>query len=283
VRTTVRAYGERVSSVDTRVAQWVDVAAEMLSAPLTEFPVAVIGRGLIESFGADYAAVTWRRADGSSGLDSVTRPGAAHGGHSEADATELAMVAVRSPLLDHHPLVRWYLATGSGAPQSLRRVPDVLRSARSAEAVDFLHQIGSDQEASIPLHLRGVAHHAIVFGRSGREDFSDEDMAVARRLQPLLLAVHRQANGPGCSLPDPWRRDLGLSGRELAVLQLLATGRTAGAIGWTLGCSPRTVQKHVEHVYRKLGVTDRVNAVRIGREAGLLPIPASLSPRRMAG
>jgi DNA-binding CsgD family transcriptional regulator len=264
-----------VSSVDTRVAQWVDIATEMLSAPLTAFPVGVIGRGLIDSFEADYAAVNWRRPDGTSGLEAVTRLGAGFGGHAESEAAALATAAATSPLLDHHPLVRWYLATGSGAPQSMHRVPVALRSDRSAEAVDFLHRIGSDQEVSIPLHLHGLSHLAIVVGRSGRGDYSNEDMAVARRVQPLLVAVHRQLGSIGPAVPEHRLRDLGLSGRELAVLQLLATGRTAGAIGWALGCSPRTVQKHVEHLYRKLGVKDRVNAVRIGREAGLIAPPVS--------
>jgi DNA-binding CsgD family transcriptional regulator len=293
-----------VSSVDTRVAHWVDIAAEMLSAPLTEFPVEVIGRGLIDSFEADYAAISWRHVDGRSGLRSVARPGAAHGGHSAPDATALAVTAVTSPLLDHHPLVRWFIATDSGAPQSMRRVPEAVLSDRSADAVDLLHLIGSDQELAIPLHLQGVSHHVMVVGRAGSADFSNEDMAVARRVQPLLLAVHRQVHVLGLALPgarpsgsavlaadssaldagdgilgagllERLPSDLGLSGRELAVLQLLASGRTAGAIGWALGCSGRTVQKHLEHVYRKLGVSDRVNAVLIGRQAGLIRIPAS--------
>jgi DNA-binding CsgD family transcriptional regulator len=265
----------RVSKVDTRVAEWVDVAAQMLSAPLTAFPVGVVGRGLMESFDAEYVAVNWRRPDGSSGLDAVARPGAAHGGHSEAEATALATAATTSALLDHHPLVRWFLATDSGAPQSMRRVPGAIRSSRSAEAIDLLHQIGSDQELSVPLHLQGVSHHVVVLGRSGRDDFSDEDMAVARRVQPLLRAVHRQVDCLRLGIPDHRLHDIGLSGRELAVLQLVATGRTTGAIGRVLGCSPRTVQKHVEHVYRKLGVRDRVTAVRIGREAGLVSAPYS--------
>jgi DNA-binding CsgD family transcriptional regulator len=260
-----------VSSVDRRVAGWVDVAAQMLSTPLTEFPVGVVGRGLMDSFDADYAAVNWRRPDGLSGLDVVVRPGAAHGGHSAAEATALATAATTSALLDHHPLVRWFVATDSAAPQSMRRVPEVLRSGRSAEAVDFLHQIGSDQELSIPLRLQGISHHVVVLGRSGRDDFSDEDMAVARRVQPLLRAVRRQVDCLRLGVPDHELHEVGLSGRELAVLQLLATGRTTGAMGGVLGCSPRTVQKHVEHLYRKLGVRDRVSAVRIGHEAGLVP------------
>jgi DNA-binding CsgD family transcriptional regulator len=185
----------------------------------------------------------------------------------------MATAAATSSLLDHHPLVRWFIATGSLAPQSLARVPAMIRSPRSAEAVDFLHAFGSDQQISIPLHLHGVSHHVIVIGRSGPDDFSEDDMAVARRVQPLLLAVQRQVHVLNVLLPSTLPHDFGLSGRELAVLQLLSTGKTAGAIGAVLGCSARTVQKHVEHAYRKLEVNDKVSAVRIAREAGLIPAP----------
>jgi hypothetical protein len=37
-----------------------------------------------------------------------------------------------------------------------------------------------------------------------------------------------------------------------------------------LACSPRTVEKHIEHVYRKLGVRDRVSAARVAAELSLL-------------
>jgi DNA-binding NarL/FixJ family response regulator len=56
----------------------------------------------------------------------------------------------------------------------------------------------------------------------------------------------------------------------LAVLGLLADGLTARAIGHGLSMSERTVHKHLEHVYRKLGVKDRLNAVRVAGDAGLL-------------
>ena len=47
---------------------------------------------------------------------------------------------------------------------------------------------------------------------------------------------------------------------QLAVLGLLAEGRTAAAIGRRLMISERTVHKHLEHVYATLGVTDRPRA-----------------------
>jgi DNA-binding NarL/FixJ family response regulator len=52
-----------------------------------------------------------------------------------------------------------------------------------------------------------------------------------------------------------------LTGRERDVLGLLADGRTMKQIGRTLGISPRTVERHVAKVYRKLKVRSRVQAV----------------------
>jgi DNA-binding NarL/FixJ family response regulator len=52
-----------------------------------------------------------------------------------------------------------------------------------------------------------------------------------------------------------------LTERERAVLALVAEGRTNRAIGHALELSPRTVAKHLEHVYRKLDVSCRVQAV----------------------
>jgi DNA-binding NarL/FixJ family response regulator len=69
---------------------------------------------------------------------------------------------------------------------------------------------------------------------------------------------------------------LKLTGRELEVLLLLAEGWTAAAIGHRLVCSPRTVNKHLEHIYRKLEVGDRLRAVRVGETMGLVSFPSDL-------
>ena len=63
----------------------------------------------------------------------------------------------------------------------------------------------------------------------------------------------------------------GLTEREVAILRLVAAGRTNSAIAHELQLSPRTVAKHLEHVYRKLGVSSRAAAVSrmaTGRPAG---------------
>ncbi|MCW2500544.1 MAG: liaR5 [Frankiales bacterium] len=56
-----------------------------------------------------------------------------------------------------------------------------------------------------------------------------------------------------------------LTQRELEVLGLVAEGRTNQAIAHALEVSPRTVAKHLEHAYRKLDVSCRVQAVAATR------------------
>ena len=62
----------------------------------------------------------------------------------------------------------------------------------------------------------------------------------------------------------------GLTARELQLLALVASGMTAQAIGRAERISPRTVRKHLEHVYAKLGRHDRLAAVDYARQLGLL-------------
>jgi DNA-binding CsgD family transcriptional regulator len=60
-----------------------------------------------------------------------------------------------------------------------------------------------------------------------------------------------------------------LTGREAAVLALMAAGHSTRTIARLLDCSPRTVDKHLERIFRKLGVRDRLNAVLVARAWGL--------------
>lgn len=62
--------------------------------------------------------------------------------------------------------------------------------------------------------------------------------------------------------PDPARvRELGLTVREGEILALAADGLSDAAVAERLVVSVRTVEKHLENAYRKLGVTDRRQAV----------------------
>lgn len=98
-------------------------------------------------------------------------------------------------------------------------------------------------------------------------------------LPPFLLQWLEQAKGEGSaksqavSLPDnPQLRlyligELGLTTREGEVLAWLSKGKTNRDIAQILGLSPRTVDKHLEQIYAKLGVENRTAAAAIATNA----------------
>jgi DNA-binding CsgD family transcriptional regulator len=58
---------------------------------------------------------------------------------------------------------------------------------------------------------------------------------------------------------------IALTAREREILDLVGQGLTAAAIGRRTGISVRTVHKHLQHTYAKLGCNDRLSAIiRIG-------------------
>lgn len=70
-------------------------------------------------------------------------------------------------------------------------------------------------------------------------------------------------------------RALGLTARESEILLWVARGKSNPEIAVILGMAPRTVQKHLEHVFEKLEVTTRTDAARRALEVfspGLLGI-----------
>jgi DNA-binding CsgD family transcriptional regulator len=67
---------------------------------------------------------------------------------------------------------------------------------------------------------------------------------------------------------------LELTRREAQVLLWVARGKTDKEVGALLYVSPRTVKKHLEHVYEKLGVKSRTEAVALA----LLSASAFTSP-----
>ena len=64
---------------------------------------------------------------------------------------------------------------------------------------------------------------------------------------------------------------LGISPRELEVLQALAAGLANKQIARQLDVSPNTVKTHVARLFDKLGAQRRTEAIRRARELGLVP------------
>ena len=99
----------------------------------------------------------------------------------------------------------------------------------------------------------------------------------------LKRAIHAVAQGKGFLHPDvtmPFLERIGalaradsrerLTDREQVVLQELASGKTTKEIAGTLVVSEETVKTHLAHIYQKLGVNDRVQAVALALRRGLV-------------
>jgi LuxR family transcriptional regulator, maltose regulon positive regulatory protein len=104
--------------------------------------------------------------------------------------------------------------------------------------------------------LRSLLRRAIARGTSHR--------SLADELLAALEGESDSGDGPIQPLLEP------LSERELAVLRFLPTMLSNAEIASEMFVSPNTVKTHLKHVYRKLGVADRRQAVRRGRELRLL-------------
>jgi DNA-binding CsgD family transcriptional regulator len=98
------------------------------------------------------------------------------------------------------------------------------------------------------MQLRGEAD-------SGRLDAA----AVEAVLSVAGHRVGRRTSGPA-----------GLTAREVEVLGLLSRGFTSGEIAQRLFISAKTVRNHLEHVYLKIGVTNRTGAMLFALERGMV-------------
>ncbi len=61
-----------------------------------------------------------------------------------------------------------------------------------------------------------------------------------------------------------------LTPREMATLRLMADGRANKEIAGELGISERTVKTHLGHLFAKLGVTSRTEAIKVATRRGLV-------------
>lgn len=134
------------------------------------------------------------------------------------------------------------------------------------------HCIGLEHAIAVPLYLDANTLVALVLNRS-KLAFCERDRERLELLRPHLAFLYghacraavRVANGASAQpqapvLPDPAPHS-GLTHRERDVLQWLACGKTDADIAALLSISPRTVHKHLEHIYVKLGVETRTAAV----------------------
>ena len=244
-----------MATASTVRAALATVEAADAAASLTELPGLLLP-ALVDLFGADSAL--WTELDVTHGLGQAAGPLPGRvGGYPEPLLTEETALALEQHARDF-PLTRHTRPGGDGRP--IRRSDlQSMRSFRgSGMYADVARKIGVDQVLATAL-TPGSLHVCISLNRAGF-DFTPTAVDLLTRLRPLLTRrVARLAAGQAMlargTIPPQ------LTARQEQVLRLVAGGLTDAAIGHRLGCSPRTVDKHLEHIYRRLGVSCRTAAI----------------------
>jgi DNA-binding CsgD family transcriptional regulator len=250
--------------------EWLDLVAGVLATPLTFLPEERLATALMATFDAPACAFHCRPAPGV-----VAQRLYPEGVFSAVLQAEWLRLAVEEPA--SCPLLHYYLRTGDMTPQQVADVPSMFAGPRvRARWVELSRYHGFEHQLAIPLPAGSDGPRWFVLGRT--EPFAADRMLHARRVQRLIVGLDRQAvaltrwqNRATVADVGAVVADVRLTPRELAVLTLVADGLTAAAAARRLVVAERTVHKHLERVYAKFGVSDRVSAVLRAQRIGILP------------
>ena len=164
----------------------------------------------------------------------------------------------------------------------MRETPDVVLLDLRLGAEDGLEVARAAREALPDVKLRVVsAHGSSAQLRAALAAGADGYLLKGITAPELVDGLRKVAAGETVIDPafvpallediaDGKDRDALLSVRETEVVALIADGLTAQAVAHRLEVSRRTVHKHVENAYRKLGVSSRAELVQQAFRRGLL-------------
>ncbi|MDD7937098.1 helix-turn-helix transcriptional regulator [Actinomycetospora lutea] len=257
-----------------REGEWLDLVADLITRPLSGWPVDRILPMLGRSFGAP--ASTFYAQEPGGPIEQRGWPADLY-----ADRLDDALRWGRERAPFDHPLLRYYLATGRDEAMQIADVPERFADRHVHErwraACEDVFSVDVVSQVSLPVCLDDGTNRSFLIGRV--DAYSPEEMALLRRLQRVFVGLDRQIAAHARwsarigALAVPTADAVGLTPRESVVLDMLATGATARAIARRLTVGERTVQKHLQRVYAKLGVADRLAAVQRAQLLGLLPPP----------
>ena len=182
------------------------------------------------------------------------------GGAARAAVDELAAIAADLEA----PLLEAMSAAATGAVLLEEGDPKAALEA-SHRACSFWRELEAPYECARARVLVGLACRALGDQRTGdlelaaaQHDF--EQLGAApdwERVEALLATATRRATG-------------GPTARELEVLALVAKGRTNREIAAELSVSEHTVRRHLQNLFRRLGVSSRTAATAYALEHDLI-------------
>ncbi|WP_239342440.1 helix-turn-helix transcriptional regulator [Frankia sp. CiP3] len=172
---------------------------------------------------------------------------------TQVDSSEITTITLRN--MHRHPLIRRYVNTSDRRPLAVTDLVPLLRWKSSAAGSDIHAALDFYDHIAIPMESPRGTMRSFALGRSDGGPFTGQERQLVLALHPLLAAMDDKARQLRQQTPAS------LTPREEQILQMVRTGLTSRRIGARLRLSPRTVEKHLQSAYSKLGVTNRIDAI----------------------
>jgi two-component system, NarL family, response regulator len=208
--------------------------------------------------------------------------------------TSTERATARVLVVDDHALVR------TGVARIIDHEPDLDVVAEAANGVEALAAFDAHRPDVTLLDLRMPVMEGVEVVRRMRErdpqakviilTTYDTDDDISRALKAgarayvlkdisaddLIQCIHDVLNGKTYLAPAAAAKlaeglsRVQLTPRELSSLRLMADGKANKEIAHALGITERTVKTHLGHLFEKLGVTSRTEAVKVATRRGLV-------------
>ena len=211
----------------------------------------------------------------------------------------MALAEIAAPpasvlLVDDHALLRTGVANIINLEPDLRVVAEASNGAEGVTAFEAFRPDVTLIDLRMPVmegveavrRIRGIDPLAKVIVLTTYD--ADEDIARALHAgakayvlkdisaDALVACIHDVLAGKTYLAPAAAAKlaervtQIQLTPRELSALRLMADGQSNKDIGVSLGISERTVKTHLSHLFEKLGVTSRTEAVKVATRRGLV-------------
>jgi len=210
------------------------------------------------------------------------------------------MTPIRVVLADDHPVVRTgiknllsrsadieVVGEASSGDEALQLVetltPDVLLldmempGIKGVEVAQHIHKHGSTVRilALSAYDDKHYIHELLENGASGYLTKEEAPEIIIDAIRGVSQGEQGWVSRRVAAQMSVWMRDdeqdsSRLTKRELEVLKLVVDGKTNQGIGLALGISEKTVEKYLEAVFSKLGVSSRVEAAVYAVREGMI-------------
>jgi DNA-binding NarL/FixJ family response regulator len=186
-------------------------------------------------------------------------------------------------LVGHADGYRTSAHTILGVQPDVILLDDMDQSDRALELLDALHEEKPSAAVIVlSMHLDAVwLERVFTAGATGVISKATHPAALATLVRETLNGhiFHRKPGPAATAAPQSTipNEDFPLTGRELEILQLVASGCTNSDVAGKLWVTEQTVKFHLRNIYRKLDVANRTQASHFAHVQGLVKPQAPLA------